>query len=492
MPVRTLVVHSTRRYDEATNTTIRLPARDFWNIAGRVGRAGAETEGSVIFLSLNNIDWADFNYYVQNKRSVEPVTSALMRMLQGLIANRISSDDIARQLDPEMLALLVEEGEGVQTPAGLREIVGETLFQVQSDAEAIPTELMWSTLADTSTRVAVAVPDVGQRAAYATTGLSSVSCLAIRSHVVANQAEIGAIFTGDIPDAEVRRLMLEGVSQCSEVSPRDISASHTDLPEAWIEGRSMVSIAEEFDLDAVVLTRFIEDFFRYQLPWGVSGYLRIAQDVVGAEELPKHLQGIPICIRYGVPTATAAWVMSLGIPSRSLATTLAAAYEKSSQTPSVRRLRRWLSSLNVEALAEDYGVSAGSLDATSRVVLKANGNRLLKQFYAGAPLLPTELRLRFRRLPRSASAIARLTNDYTLSVVRDYDSPSRNAMVVKDGAVRVARLPRQFADALALIADCEGAIEAHVIAVEPTDDGVVVTLRLQKSATYEGDPQNVM
>jgi helicase len=89
LPVRTVIVHATRRYDSELSRRILMPARDFWNIAGRVGRAGAETEGTVIFLSFNDDDEADFEHFRAHRADVEPVRSALLQLLDELVDGRI-------------------------------------------------------------------------------------------------------------------------------------------------------------------------------------------------------------------------------------------------------------------------------------------------------------------------------------------------------------------------------------------------------------------
>ena len=57
LPVKTVIVHSTWRGDE-TGERSRIPVRDYWNIAGRAGRAGQETEGLIIHLTLTDQDHA--------------------------------------------------------------------------------------------------------------------------------------------------------------------------------------------------------------------------------------------------------------------------------------------------------------------------------------------------------------------------------------------------------------------------------------------------
>jgi replicative superfamily II helicase len=109
LPVRTVIIHSVWRFDEDTEARIRLPARDYWNIAGRAGRAGEETEGTIIHIVSSPQDRDDFAYYRSVRGDVEPVMSALYELLVDLIDERISSEDAAKKLDAELLALLVEE-----------------------------------------------------------------------------------------------------------------------------------------------------------------------------------------------------------------------------------------------------------------------------------------------------------------------------------------------------------------------------------------------
>jgi replicative superfamily II helicase len=49
LPVSTTIIHSVWRADENGERT-RIKAREYWNIAGRTGRAGEETEGTLIHI----------------------------------------------------------------------------------------------------------------------------------------------------------------------------------------------------------------------------------------------------------------------------------------------------------------------------------------------------------------------------------------------------------------------------------------------------------
>ena len=110
LPVRTVIVHSAWR-TYADETRERLPARDYWNIAGRAGRAREETEGSVIHIAVSrNGPQRDYREFLARREDVEAVESALFQVLQALVAERISEDYVATELHAEILGILAEEG----------------------------------------------------------------------------------------------------------------------------------------------------------------------------------------------------------------------------------------------------------------------------------------------------------------------------------------------------------------------------------------------
>ena len=88
----------------------RISAREYWNIAGRAGRATEETDGLIIHIAISNNDKSDFEYYLQYKDNVEPVYGALYMDLIDLINGNLTEEALKEELDSEILALLVEEG----------------------------------------------------------------------------------------------------------------------------------------------------------------------------------------------------------------------------------------------------------------------------------------------------------------------------------------------------------------------------------------------
>ena len=109
LPIRTLVVHTVRRYNPTNQSWQYLHNRSIKNIIGRVGRAGKETRGRVIFVNDTEKDQL---LRVLRDDAMEPAYGALYRlvvMISKYIARTgitLSNDVIDRQTDAEFLSVI--------------------------------------------------------------------------------------------------------------------------------------------------------------------------------------------------------------------------------------------------------------------------------------------------------------------------------------------------------------------------------------------------
>ena len=212
LPFRTVIIHSARRYDEERAGTTRLPARDYWNIAGRAGHAGQETEGTVIHIVAGWQDAQDYLYYEARRGSVEELESALLGILRDLIDNRISSEDAAEKLDSDLLALLVEEDSAILDADLLESTIGSTLFAIQAAELDLPTQRLVSVIHSTVRSIAATVQDPAASPCVRVYGTVSRSCEAIRNHIEENSAGISAVLQGAESDrAVVLENLLDGI-----------------------------------------------------------------------------------------------------------------------------------------------------------------------------------------------------------------------------------------------------------------------------------------
>ena len=134
-------------------------------------------------------------------------------------------------------------------------------------------------MSDAAARIGESIPSIDSRRLYASTGLSSHSCRAISRHVQANARKVSYMLVEADPSSreDLIDLLLEGLAEVREMEPRAaLAIDAREVLTEWCNAVPVRDIAEAFREDPQVVTEFIEDYFSYRLPWGISGYLGIA------------------------------------------------------------------------------------------------------------------------------------------------------------------------------------------------------------------------
>jgi len=149
MPIRTLVVQTFRRYNDATKSLDFIPKRSIKNIIGRVGRAGKETRGRIVFANASEKDTV---ISVLRDVGLEPARGRLFRLITRIEEhfrqhNEVLTNEALERQEPWFLALidsidhaiidLVPEGTlSDQIEQCINELLERTLAQHQSDSDA--------------------------------------------------------------------------------------------------------------------------------------------------------------------------------------------------------------------------------------------------------------------------------------------------------------------------------------------------------------------
>ena len=488
LPVRTVVIHSCRSR-EADGSRRVLSASEYWNIAGRAGRAGSETEGTVIHVASTPYDVEDFNNYARRRTEVERVESALHRMLRDLVADRISSLEAARQLDADLLALLVEEAEGALDEQMLAETLSSSLFQIQAVEKETAVEPLIEVMTSTARRISVDVPDTETRRLFAATGLSSRSCQAIAAHVEVNSAEVEQLLSAEAGYVDHGLdLVLDGLAEVSEMESRAaVSVDARELLSAWISGEPVKTICNDFSVDdPQEVTEFIEDAFSYRLPWGVSSYIRLASALTSTQIESRLAANFAGMVKYGVPSPEAAWAMSAGIASRRAAMAVADDYLRTVGSGPVAAFRRWLGRLDPEGVAERLGLTGAELESTARAILKSQPNDFLAKLDSDGDLLPLRASCRLLRSATDSGLVYEVSSGDRLEVQRDRDSRlNRNAVLVMVAGSALGYLQADAARALGPELDAGLDVLAEVVDItaepdEPFD--IVVEIQVASGA----------
>ncbi|MEU3907937.1 DEAD/DEAH box helicase [Streptomyces goshikiensis] len=361
LPVKTVLVHSTWR------SRTQIPVREFWNAAGRAGRAFQETEGHVVLIAKDAKDARALRRRYLDKGNIEPVLSTIGALYHRLMIARLGArpapgqelsdlelptpeielpeteqqelTDWAQALDLQLLAMLAEEV--IDTPDqqlledAAHDLLSHTLGGHQIGAQGWSLKPLVGFTASRAAALVRQFPDPGARTAILRTGLSLQGGL----DAVAAAEGLADALTAfpDLLDPEqwpaLRQIVLTAATGIQELRrsatakgrPLDVVVQ---LATDWINGDSLHQLHLGYRLalsakSITVTSSYIDEVIVQDLAWAVSSILQILETRHGitAEGL---LATLPAMLKYGVPTAPACYAASLGITERGAATDLAA------------------------------------------------------------------------------------------------------------------------------------------------------------------------
>lgn len=462
MPVRTVIVHSSRRYDERADRQVPMPASEYWSLAGRAGRAGHETEGLVIHMVATAADMRDYERYGR-ERGRGGIRSHMHSLLGDLAGGRMSGEDLEEAVEPDVLGILAGAPAGGGCEDAAERLLSGTLAAEQMRAGGAPAGTM-EAARDRFRSVARSAAGLGggRLAAYAGTGLGSHSCTAISKYVLANREEVERLASSAESGEDVTRLALLAlgvIERLPEMSREQTYGGDRDaLVRGWVAGESVPDILGPVPAkDRARAARFVEGFLGRCMPWGMSAFVRIAAADLGieGERMPLGVRCASEMVRHGVPSPEAGWAMRLGVASRRAAMRIAADY---AGERAVGAFARWLAGLDARALA---GYGGGAAEA-SMMASRARPNPLIRGGYPLGRVLEMGASVRCVENGSGPAAAARLSGGDPLELRRDYDGAyDRNAIAVYAGGSLVGHVERDVAGYLAPLIDCGARIAAR-------------------------------
>ena len=486
LPVRTIVVHSCMRYDSKSGRMVRIPDGEYRNLAGRAGRAGRETEGTVIHITMTPSDVGDFEHYASAHDKYDETGSSLHRLLSDMVQNRISDDDLARVMDPEILGIMVEEGVRDGCESIVKEVVTDSLaVQGEEDNPDIKKACerignLARNIGDDSSKLV----DKNMIRAYGGTGFGMQSCARIQESVDENKDILLRLLAPDGAGSarDLARLIMNALEEISEMDGElEYGGNRDGLLESWMVGNTVHDALEEADVEGTDVenaVRFIGTAFGHYLPWGISAFTRIAAAELGIaeENLPDHVRYLPEMVRHGVPAPEYSWAMRLGISSKPAAKCVCDHLRPS--TP--RELARRIAEAGTESLAE-YGISPDLAADAARVARRMYANPLLRERRRIEEVVGRPVRVVGIGKEQQWYA-SRLAPGDDVVIMRDYaDLSDRNALAVyASGQQHVGHVERHVAQYLAPLVDAGLDMSACVVDAEAGKGGAphVVRVRL--------------
>ena len=150
LPIRTLVVHTIKRFDKRTKKPCLIEKRRIKNIVGRVGRAGKETRGRIIF--VNNKERAEVEKVFKDV-DMEPACGALYKLIKSIdravtqssiqLSNKIFEDQddsflsILDKIDSTLIDLIPPEVILEEIENYVEALVESTLAYKYCDTDAL-------------------------------------------------------------------------------------------------------------------------------------------------------------------------------------------------------------------------------------------------------------------------------------------------------------------------------------------------------------------
>ena len=458
LPIRTVIVHSVWRGPREARE--RISARDYWNIAGRAGRAGEETSGTIIHIVRTDNDASDYQYYQARRNSPEPVESGLMLLLQEAVQGRLSDEAFRGAIDPEILAIAAEEATNDGISVRITDVINETLAAQQIARSGIDIHVLRDRSVAIANAIAEDVPDIERRKVFASTGLTTKSCLYLDNYVSQNRTHVLRLMNEEDNAVNMAGTIGEIAAALSESEVREgFSGSYLELLHHWMGGMPIPEIRTELGEDPPSIeqvSKFIEEYFGSRLPWVTSGFLRIAANQLGLQEreLPPKIRALPAMIKAGVGFPEAAWAAAAGAASRDAAVKVGADYlaqrvsvgDDGKQGGGYAEFLEWIGPLTSEDLRHQYGLEGAVLEDTVTAFQRNAKNALLRTEVA----FPLEFDVKGTSYENRWQIAAVAVTGSEVHLSRDYDNlVDRNAVFVTLDDSPIGYAPRDYAQLLA-------------------------------------------
>lgn len=456
LPIKTVIIHTARRFDKITNSRVRISDRDYWNIAGRAGRATVETEGTIIHMIMNPSDSEDFEYYKSRRDNVEPVYGALFGVLKDLTFDRLTPEAFHDKLNPEIIALLVEES-GQFSADSIDKVLEETLVSQQAKRLNWDIKALKVAFHESAKMISNLPTKPEYLPVYSATGLSTDSCEQLRLFIEKNVDSTTRLLLETNAENVISsaKTILNAISPIQEMQSDDQFGGDLDeLFEDWLQGKGVYEISTAIERNEKIesLAKFVEGYFSYRLPWGMSSFLKIASAIleIAPDRISLHTKFLPSMVKFGVPNPIASWAMAIGIPFRRMAMALASDYVAEIDSPNYRNFLEWLRKISSEDLREKYDLRAPVLDDVTKLLYRTGRNALIQEKWGIDDYLKEEtwvtgISFGDRRIvAKSAKA------GQEVRLIRDYENlVDRNAIRVVLHGEDLGYIDRNLAQALA-------------------------------------------
>ncbi len=324
LPIRTLVIHTVRRYSGTTERHEFIPNRNIKNIIGRAGRAGKETRGRVIFINENERDRLE---EVLKDQGMEDAKGELYRLVEAIndysIENNIELSaileidqpvilELIEKVDYSILDLLPEHVEEDAISQLIDELIDKTLAKFQSKT----TEIMDCLKSLFQLRVEKINSSVSEDKRR----LLKKSGASLRFwEYIENEKLLENPIWSDLEnplddiwiDEIIRPLLNYPAMQIENDQDTVINSLH-----GWIDGKTYFEIATECDISIDEVFDIICNIFGFGLQTYISKLSQIYLIKNGEDQISDIAQAWPSLLQYGLSSLQKLDLFEKGISDR--------------------------------------------------------------------------------------------------------------------------------------------------------------------------------
>lgn len=354
-----------------------ITARDFWNIAGRAGRAFVDHEGKILiardisdtstYRAKEKIKWYETTIRsFFNKEEIDIASSGILSLVKALHRLTTESDvefDVLLQLITENK--IEDIGEGAKEIDDILDWIDDTLLTLQ-DLNNQTNEIIDFSWIETFFRQSLAYIQIKNQKIISEENLINFFVARVKgiiAKVGEDKQKWKSIINSGIPlnsdlflesKMEEISLVIFVYSLSDETIEDKINLANTiikiidkmpvltedsnaiqnenigDITAKWIKAEPLSAFAEYENVDEV-----ITDLFTFKLPWIFNG---IAKKLKSSDidEDSEIIEELSMLIEIGVPNLRALKIYQAGIRSRAAATELSSYFEDDLWTKSIR------------------------------------------------------------------------------------------------------------------------------------------------------------
>ncbi len=336
LPIKTMVVHSTKRFDLSSKSWEPIKVRDLKNLVGRAGRAGKETKGLVIV--PHSIDFDRIKNLI-NETNIEPVKGQLYNIIH-LITDALQKhrlqltseildelDDYFQTLldsiDVSMIDLLAEEVNTESLKELIHELISQTLSYHQADENEKDTlERIFSLRAEKI----IPFIESGEFKTLKSSGTS----LRLYDDIKANVDFANDIWNESfsiLDDSWMDYILDDCLFKLSNFdsalnSFNDINNcsltenSIKDSIKLWMNGSWYHEIAESLGLEIFQVLRLINSFLSYNVQSILSAIIRIKDLIDDDFIMPELIINWPSMLQHGISNQLELDLFEMGLIDR--------------------------------------------------------------------------------------------------------------------------------------------------------------------------------